>query len=117
MMKVQLSKGFHLQFHQIARLLRHVAQSKQRRVGQVTLSEALGLSIGMIEQLASLAVAMGLIKWITYAPTDLGRVIAEHDAYFDDVGTLWLCHYNISAVIVKLSSALPRVFSNCYFLI
>jgi hypothetical protein len=97
MTKVQLSKGFLLQFHQIARLLRHITQNKQKRFAQAILSEALGLSVGMVEQLASLAVAIGLIKRITYAPTELGCVIAEYDAYLDDVGTLWLCHYNLAS--------------------
>lgn len=60
------------------------------------MGEALGLLIGMVEQLASLAVAIGLIKRNAYAPTELGRIIAEYDVYLDDVGTLWLCHHNLA---------------------
>jgi len=40
---------------------------------------------------------MGLLAPISYRLTDFGRLVNDHDLFFADAGTLWVCHYALSA--------------------
>lgn len=94
MMKLQLSKGFHLQFHQIARLLEQAkVLHSMGEFSPHAAAEAMGFSMGKVESIASFGSAMGVLKPKTYLPTAFGELVLGQDTYFDDVGTLWLCHY------------------------
>ena len=96
-MKFQLSKGYPLQFDQIAQILEYVLTKKKARIPQKELSENLGLAGSQIENLCSMAVAMKLMNARVYTPTSLGSIINQKDRFFDDIGTLWLCHYNLAS--------------------
>jgi len=96
--KLQASKGYFLRFDEISRLLHFVAERReQSRHSQKAVMMATGLSKHHVESLVSLASGMELIRPIVYRATELGLIIHDHDLFFDDVGTLWLCHYNISS--------------------
>ena len=96
--KLQASKGFYLYFEQVSRLLNATArQADKSRIPQVELMEAVGLSKYRVESLVSLAAGMCLIKPVVYLPTDFGLLVWHHDPFFDNPGTLWICHYLISS--------------------
>ena len=95
--KLQLSNGYFVKFDQITSLLA-VAQSDERaRIPQLDLAAATGLSGRQIENLSSVAQALGVLAPIKLKPTALGILIAQRDAFFDDVGTLWFLHYAVAS--------------------
>ncbi|MFQ6042122.1 MAG: DUF4007 family protein [Candidatus Poribacteria bacterium] len=96
-MKLQLSKGFYLHFPLITQLLEYVCNNNQAKFTGDELSQAVGLSSSQVANLCSMAQAMGLMNKITYTPTEFASVVWQKDRFFDDVGTLWMCHYNVSS--------------------
>lgn len=96
--KLQLTNGYSPRFDQISRVLIYVAgRPDTPKVPQTAIGEGTGLSVRQVENLASLATGLGLLRPVVYKPTPLGALILERDRFFDDLGTLWLCHYNLSA--------------------
>jgi DNA-binding Lrp family transcriptional regulator len=96
--KLQVTNGYSPRFDQISRLLNYtVGRSEVGRIPQSDIAEAIGLSARQVENLASLAVAMGLLRRVVYKPTELGALIVRDDPFFDDLGTLWICHYQIAS--------------------
>ena len=96
--KLQASKGYFLRFDEVSRLLHFLAERRdQSRNSQGSVMSATGLSKHHVESLISLASGMGLVLPIVYRATELGLLIHDQDLFFDDVGTLWLCHYSISS--------------------
>jgi len=96
--KLQLTNGYSPRFDQISRLLGFAAGWAQTgRIPKADLAKATGLAENQIKNLASLATGLGLLRPVVYKPTPLAALILEHDRFFDDLGTLWLCHYNLSA--------------------
>ncbi len=96
--KLQLTNGYSPRFDQISRVLIYVAgRTDTPKVPQTAIGEGTGLSVRQVENLASLATGLGLLRPVVYKPTPLGALILERDRFFDDLGTLWLCHYNLSA--------------------
>lgn len=96
--KLQMTKGYAPRFDQISRLLTYVTKrSDASRVPKQDVMDAVGLSEHHVESLASLAAGMGLLAPIVYKPTTLGELIVRSDPFFDDVGTLWVCHYQIAS--------------------
>lgn len=96
--KLQLTNGYSPRFDQISRLLIYVAERQDTgRVPKADLATAVGLAENQVKNLASLATGLGLLRPVVYKPTPLAALILEHDPFFDDLGTLWLCHYNLSA--------------------
>lgn len=100
-MKLQISNGYYLHFSLITQLLEQVTKSRRSprppRFSSKKLSQALGLSSSQITNLCSMAQAMGLMNKRTYTPTEFASVVWKNDRFFDDAGTLWMCHYNISS--------------------
>jgi len=96
--KLQASKGYFLRFDEVSRLLHYLSERReQSRNSQESVMAATGLSKHHVQSLVSLASGLGLVLPIVYRATALGLLIHDHDLFFDDVGTLWLCHYNISS--------------------
>lgn len=87
-----------MRFDEISRLLHFVAERREeRRNSKEAVMAATGLAEHHVVNLVSLASGMGLILPIVYRATELGLIIHDHDLFFDDLGTSWLCHYNISS--------------------
>jgi len=96
--KLQLSNGYYLRFDQLSRILGSIAgRQHQSRVTKKDLMADTGLADAHVENLCSMAVGMGLIKRISYNLLPLGRLFLERDRYFEDRGTLWVCHYRLGS--------------------
>ena len=96
--KLQLTNGYYLHFDQMTRLMRYVQQHPETmRFTQAELADGTGLTRRQIESLGSVVTRMGLLRPVTYRLTDLGAWVLKYDAFFDDNGTLWLCHYHLAS--------------------
>ena len=96
--KLQLTNGYYLHFDRITRLMHYVQQHPEtRRFTQAELAEGTGLTRRQVESLGSVMTRMGLLRPVTYRLTRMGRLVPEHDVFFDDIGTLWLCHYHLAS--------------------
>jgi len=96
--KLQLTNGYYLHFDQMTRLLRYVQQRPEtRRFSQAELAAGTGLTQRQVESLGSVMVRLGLLRPVTYRLTGLGALAVEHDAFLDDPGSLWLCHYHLAS--------------------
>lgn len=96
--KLQLTKGFYLDLTQIARMVGCAARHLElKRFPAELYTAEIGLSTSRVENLGSLAAALGLLRPIVLIATDLGHLAQRHDPYLDDLGTLWLLHYIISS--------------------
>ena len=95
-----VSNGYSLDFTQVSRMLSWL-KGAQEAGGELhnrsQLADAIGLSIRRTEALQKLAVAMGLIESSSLKLTSLGNLVATHDLYFADHGTLWLLHYLVGS--------------------
>lgn len=96
--KLQLSNGYSLIFDQVSRILGSAkSRNQQGRITRADLIKDTGLSDRQIENLCSMMIGIGLIKRISYKLLPLGIVITEHDRFFEDIGTLWVCHYRMGS--------------------
>lgn len=96
--KLQLTKGFFVDFRQIARLLAYAVEHRHDgRILPDACAASMGISASRVQNLSSLAAAFGLIRPVVLTPTELGSVIHRHDPFLDDLGTLWLLHYLVSS--------------------
>jgi hypothetical protein len=95
--KLQVGNGYNLELDQLARLLSAVCGDQRGKIPQPDLASAVGVAERKVENLASLANALGLIQKVTYKPTVIGILVQRYDPYFDDIGTLWFLHYSISS--------------------
>jgi hypothetical protein len=95
--KLQLSNKYLLEFDRLAQLLNAACRDGRERIPRADLADAVGLADRHVKQLCGFAQAFGLLKNITLRPTALGRLIYQHDPFFDDLGTLWYLHYIISS--------------------
>jgi len=95
---LEFTRGFYVHFDQISRILSLVTQSPDRgRFYRAELAEATGLSEIQAGVQAKIAAAMGLLVPISYRLTDFGRLVSDYDLFFEDLGTLWVCHYALSS--------------------
>lgn len=95
--KLQVGNGYYLELDQLARLLNASCSDTRGKIPQPDLASAVGVPDRKVENLASLANALGLIQSKTYKPTMLGSLVQKYDPFFDDLGTLWYLHYSISS--------------------
>ena len=95
--KLQVTNGYSVNFDQLAQLLHAVSQDTRRKIPVTELAEGVGLADRQMEYLTSIAVALGLIFPITMRMTPTGTLVAEHDQFFDDLGTLWFLHYIVGS--------------------
>ncbi len=92
--KLQVSNGYLLEFDQLARVLAFLVDQKGTdKVSRAELIENTGLSNRQIESLVSIGAALGLINKSKQSVSDLGLLIAAHDAFFERKGTLEWFHY------------------------
>lgn len=91
-----ISNGYHLDFHQLARLLRLIEESPVE-LNYASVSEQLGLAKRRVEAHYKLAVAMNLASKGRMSLTQMGQLVRRCDPFIGDKGTLWLLHYLISS--------------------
>lgn len=100
---LEFTRGFYIHFDQISRVLSLVAsQPDQGRFYRAQLAEATGVSKIQAGVQAKVAAAMGLLVPISYRLTDFGRLVTSYDLFFENAGTLWVCHYALSAEPARL---------------
>ena len=101
--QLEFTRGFYLHFEQISRILSFVARYPDRgRFYREELAKVTGLSQVQAGVQAKIAAAMGLLAPISYRLTDYGRLVNDHDLFFEGNGTLWVCHYALSAAPRRL---------------
>ncbi len=91
--RFKLTNGYAIDFNNIARLMDYICPDNRTRFLQAELTEALGLSDAHSEAIFRFAESMGLTQPKTSTPTMFGRLVTKEDKFFDDIGTLWFCHY------------------------
>jgi len=97
-MKLQLSAGYYLRFDHIAKLISHIAKgSKNDRLTSKKLSEKMGMSPKMIDNLSSYSVGLGLKKRRKYELEEMGNVILKNDPFLQNKRTLWFLHYFLTS--------------------
>jgi hypothetical protein len=96
--KLQLTKGFFVDFGQIARMLTYAVEHRHDgRILPDAYAASMGISTSRVENLSSVGAAFGLIRPVVLTPTELGAVIHRHDPFLDDLGSLWLLHYLVGS--------------------
>ncbi len=96
--KLQVTKGYAPMFGQLSRFLAFLADRRDAaRVSLSEIAEGTGLAGPHAEHLGSILSAMDLVVPRVLRLSDLGEAVAEHDPFFGDMGTLWLCHYLIAS--------------------
>ncbi|MDP3029029.1 MAG: DUF4007 family protein [Deltaproteobacteria bacterium] len=92
--KFQVSRSHLLEFNHFARILSFLYEKKDtKRISRQLLIENSGLPDGQVASLISIGASMGLIQSVDQTLTPVGLIIAEHDIFFEDHGTLEWCHY------------------------
>lgn len=79
--KLQVTNGYFVQFDQLAQLLGATCRDERPRIPQDDLANAVGVAGRKIENLASIAQALGLIAPVTYKPTPWAR-LSPHKTRF-----------------------------------
>ena len=95
--KLQVANGYSVNFGQLAQLLHAVSQDNCKKLPVTELAEGIGISTMQMKYLSGIAVALGLIAPMTMRMTPTGTLVAEHDQFFDDLGTLWFLHYIVGS--------------------
>lgn len=95
--KLQLSNSYPVDFDQLAQLLHVICRDARGRIPVTDIAMRIGLPMRQVENLGSIAQALGLLRPIVYKPSTLGQLIESSDPFFDDLGTLWFLHYVISS--------------------
>lgn len=97
-MKLQVTNGYHPHFDQIARIIQYVFLNNERsRIPREEIIYQLGMSERQLENLASVAISFGLLNPRIYTLTQIGKIIAERDCFFEYIETLWVIHYFVSS--------------------
>lgn len=92
--KLQVSNGHYLDFDQTARLIHIVANADQdQKVTMSFLEEETGLPFRQVRNRMSVARAMGLFTDKGLQLTPFGNLIALHDPFFENRGSLEYVHY------------------------
>jgi len=96
-MSLKLTSGYRLNLTQIARILKYSSEHEEEALSRQRIADAVGLSSARVSRLWMMGTALGLFEKGTCSITDLGRLVLEHDAFLDRIGSLWLLHYNLAA--------------------
>jgi len=92
--KLQVSNNYLLEFDQLARVLNFLLEQKEsKRIKRKVLKENTGLADRQVEGLVSMGTAMGLIKPNVQILTPIGLIVATHDIFLENIGSLEWCHY------------------------
>jgi len=92
--KFQVSRSHVLEFNHFARILSFLYDNRrEKRISRHLLIKNSGLPDGQVASLISIGASMGLIQAGGQILTPTGLMIAEHDIFFENQGTLEWCHY------------------------
>lgn len=92
--KLQVSRSHLFEFNHFTRMLNILYEnSNLRKITRSFLIENSGLPDGQIASLISIGNSLELINIGTQTLTPTGMLIAKHDIFLEDIGTLEWCHY------------------------
>lgn len=92
--KFQVSRGYYLDFNHLAKILSLLLGKRDaKQISRNSLVEDSGLTSGQLASLISIGASLGLIRAGSHLLTPIGLLIAEHDLFFENQGTLEWCHY------------------------
>jgi len=92
--KLQISNGYYLVFEQLAQLLVVLKERPHlKRVPRRLFMDQTGLAERQVENLVSIACAVGLIRPVTSTLTAFGALVVEHDGFADQIATLEFLHF------------------------
>ena len=96
--KLQVTNGYYLHFSEVSRILKYAYEQIPRKIiPRPEFINALGMTLKQFENLSSICVGLGLTKPRSFTLTPFGKIVADHDIFFDNVATLWILHYVISS--------------------
>lgn len=93
----QVSYGADINFLQTQKLLEYMFQLNKASFLTKELMNVLGYSDKKTKGFVRQLYYLGILEEKTRKPTSLATLIYKYDAYFEDIGTLWLLHYHISS--------------------
>jgi hypothetical protein len=97
-MKLQLSAGYYLRFDHIAKLISIIANNSiDGRLDSNNLSQEMGMSPKMIDNLCSYSTALGLRKKRRFELEEMGILIFNKDPFLQNIKTLWFLHYFLTS--------------------
>ena len=91
--KLQIAGGNYLDFDQLARMLNSLSTLEGKNITFSDLEEDTGLPFRQLRNRAAVARAMGIFQERSLKLTTFGKLIAQHDIFFENLGTLEYCHY------------------------
>jgi hypothetical protein len=95
--KLLFGRGYYVDFTQFARLLNITKDESSVARSSTALAAGLGVPPSKAQGLVNLARGFDLLERRVFRPTPLGYLIAEHDPYFDALGTLWFLHFIVAS--------------------
>lgn len=97
--RLLFGRGYYIDFDQFAHLLAMVTKENYKEdLNSSSLADLLGISTAKAEGIVYLARGFDLLKRNkAICATELGKMIAKYDPFFEDIGTLWFLHYVVSA--------------------
>ncbi len=92
--KLQVSRSHLLEFNHFSHILSLLYENRERaKISRRMLVEETGLPSNHVESLISVGAAVGLIRSRDQTLTPVGLLVAEHDIFVEQQGTLEWCHY------------------------
>jgi hypothetical protein len=97
--RLLFGRGYYVEFNQFAHLLITVTKEDFKEgLNSSSLADLLGIATAKAEGIIYLARGFDLLKRRkAICATELGKLIAKYDPFFDDIGTLWFLHYIVSS--------------------
>jgi len=96
--RLQLTDGYYLHFNQLSRMLQYAFENIEKpKINSIEYVDFLGQSPKNVEALRVILVQLGLLNSRVLTLSDFGKYVAKYDLFFENLSTLWICHYNISS--------------------
>lgn len=97
-MRLQLTDGYYLHFDQLSRMLQYAFENIDKpKINSAEYVEFLGQSPKKVEALRVILIELGLLNSRILTLSEFGKYVAKYDLFFENLSTLWICHYNISS--------------------
>lgn len=93
----QVAGGADVNLLKAQQLLVHLQKNKEKNYSVKDFSDILGYSEKKTQGFTRLLYFLGLLEDKTKRPTAFSEIILSSDAYFEDLGTLWVLHYYLSS--------------------
>ena len=100
--KLQVSNGHYLDLDQLARLMITVKNNEASTLSLDGLAEETGLPRRQVRNRISIGRAVGVFNKTSFSLTEFGRLVAEHDQFFDEEATLEFVHYQAASTYENL---------------